>query len=248
MTNEVPEDPAAYSQYLATLSYSDLLDIHSHIDRQKYPDKFALVESLMLDKRARETHDDATPQARSLYKTFWRRFIAGTLDGLIFLPVGYLSIYIWDHSRGIPLFLLALWQIVFTFLYALYSILMTGRCGQTLGKMLARVRVFDVSGNSVSMSQAFRRDSVILFLDVLNLAICLPVMLSAGGFADRPSPHLGISYSVLRIGGLLWFIAEMVTMFANKRRRAVHDLIAGSVVMKVPNECVHPIAQTTRSG
>jgi uncharacterized RDD family membrane protein YckC len=32
--------------------------------------------------------------------------------------------------------------------------------------------------------------------------------------------------------GLLWFLLEIITLFANKKRRALHDFIAGSVVIR----------------
>jgi uncharacterized RDD family membrane protein YckC len=34
--------------------------------------------------------------------------------------------------------------------------------------------------------------------------------------------------------GGLWFLAEVVTMLTNEKRRALHDWIAGSVVVRVP--------------
>lgn len=37
---------------------------------------------------------------------------------------------------------------------------------------------------------------------------------------------------ILGIGSLLWFVAEIVTSLMNQKRRAVHDFIAGTVVVK----------------
>jgi uncharacterized RDD family membrane protein YckC len=39
--------------------------------------------------------------------------------------------------------------------------------------------------------------------------------------------------AVLRDPALAWFTLEIVTMLSNRKRRAVHDFIAGSVVMRV---------------
>jgi len=34
-------------------------------------------------------------------------------------------------------------------------------------------------------------------------------------------------------GSLVWFVAELVTMLTNAKRRAVHDFIARSVVVRL---------------
>jgi uncharacterized RDD family membrane protein YckC len=31
---------------------------------------------------------------------------------------------------------------------------------------------------------------------------------------------------------MLWFLAEVLTMFTNRKRRALHDFIAGTVVVR----------------
>jgi len=38
---------------------------------------------------------------------------------------------------------------------------------------------------------------------------------------------------VLAFAGLGWFLLEVITMLTNSKRRAIHDLIAKTVVMKV---------------
>ena len=47
---------------------------------------------------------------------------------------------------------------------------------------------------------------------------------------------------ILVWGGMAWFVLELATMLLNYKRRALHDLIAGSVVV-----CVGPAVGADRS-
>jgi uncharacterized RDD family membrane protein YckC len=40
------------------------------------------------------------------------------------------------------------------------------------------------------------------------------------------------------IVALVWILLELITMLANKKRRAIHDFIAGSVVIRTDYEKV----------
>jgi uncharacterized RDD family membrane protein YckC len=75
------------------------------------------------------------------YATIWRRFWAGILDTLIFVPVLILTYYLRHHTQN-P-WLLAV-GVLLTSLFALaYSIGMHSATGQTLGKMVTHIRVVD---------------------------------------------------------------------------------------------------------
>ena len=41
---------------------------------------------------------------------------------------------------------------------------------------------------------------------------------------------------IISFSGLAWFLIEVITMLANNKRRALHDFIAGSVVVRVSNK------------
>ena len=38
----------------------------------------------------------------------------------------------------------------------------------------------------------------------------------------------------------IWFVLEIITMLLNKKRRALHDLIAGTVVVRTSIDENHP--------
>jgi len=77
------------------------------------------------------------------------------------------------------------------------------------------------------------REIVPIALTVANVAYGLPSVL-AGADPNRPAQPLvlGVQFWLAFAAGFGWFIAELVTMLTNSKRRAVHDFIAGSVVVR----------------
>jgi uncharacterized RDD family membrane protein YckC len=164
------------------------------------------------------------------YNTFWPRVGAGIVDGFVFLPLSLLDKWIWSISQSIPIIFLLTWFIIWSFSYVTYSVLMHGFFGQTLGKMAAKVKVLDISENKLTMRQAFLRDIVPIVLGVITIFYVVPIVL------ERVHPFKEITWTfpmiILLYANLCWYFAEVITMLANKKRRAVHDFIARSVVVR----------------
>lgn len=157
------------------------------------------------------------------YNTFRPRFWAGLIDGLALAPFGALSGVIMNGPSG---WMSAVWAPIHFLYYMAYSILMTGLYGQTIGKWLMKVRVLDLSEVPLTMRQAVMRDIVPLVISALTLLVYLGTgELEARKFSD---PQILVGYV-----GLGWFVLEVVTMLMNNKRRALHDFIARSVVVRV---------------
>jgi uncharacterized RDD family membrane protein YckC len=163
------------------------------------------------------------------YRTFWRRFWAGWIDSALFMPVYWVDRAVWDNAP--PVVLLVAWWLFNACSYTAYSVLCHGFFGQTLGKRLMRVKVYDVGGGPLSMWQALLRDSVFLALLSFELALEIPHVLAGKDPLDVDAP-MNAAMWIGVYGLLAWFLLELVTMLFNPRRRAVHDFIAGSVVKR----------------
>lgn len=123
------------------------------------------------------------------------------------------------------------WSVVFYSSYWLYSVLLHARFGQTLGKMAAGVRVLNVSEERLpSLRQAFMRDVGYIVLNVTALIYVIYLILVSkyGNIADVAT----LPNQIIGWAGLGWFGLEVVTMLTNRKRRAFHDYIAGTVVIK----------------
>jgi uncharacterized RDD family membrane protein YckC len=123
-----------------------------------------------------------------------------------------------------------------------YTIFFHARWGQTLGKKAMNIRVVKVSGEPISWREAFLRSSVDIVLRTLVMIGTLIALLhfpeSAFGQVARAqwSKHLAdfspVWLSWVNILSNIWFWSELVTLLFNKKKRALHDLIAGTVVIQ----------------
>ncbi len=162
------------------------------------------------------------------YRTFWPRLCAGFVDGLVFLPLS--GAFLWGNSFLTPGARAAV-TVLLTALMLAYSVLMHGQYGQTLGKMALKVKVLDVSeARPITYRQAVLRDGPWIVLSVLGLFWQVPDLLAGG---DPFQGESGALPTLLDNVSLLWVLVEWITMLTNNHRRAVHDWIAGSVVVRV---------------
>jgi uncharacterized RDD family membrane protein YckC len=140
---------------------------------------------------------------------------------------------VWEHVTA-PALLVA-WFTVYSVSWVAYSIVCHGLYGQTIGKKLVGIRVLDVSESRLSMRQAVTRDSVVVALLILGLSIDLPAVAS-GKNPYAAGGTLTIAQWISLYATFGWFLVELITMLANEKRRAVHDYLAGSVVVRAAAE------------
>ena len=104
---------------------------------------------------------------------------------------------------------------------------MTGKYGQTVGKWACRVKVLDVSEQKLSMKHAVLR-SVPLLISL----VAWPILLAGPAVVTNGHTSLASGIRILLAVQLGWFFLEFVTMLSNAKRRAIHDFIARSVVVR----------------
>jgi uncharacterized RDD family membrane protein YckC len=173
--------------------------------------------------------------SRALYlarfDTFWPRFWAGPIDCLLLWPLFWVGEWVWNSSLSGAA--TVAWFAFISLLYPVYSVLLHGCCGQTLGKRVMRIKVVDVSEAPLSMKQAFLRDSVAVAFVLFGIVDGFAVAAS-GRNPSAPAADLGEvgGARFIALFGLCWFVLEVLTMLTNDKRRALHDFIAGSVVVR----------------
>lgn len=160
------------------------------------------------------------------YSTFWRRFFAGVIDGFVCAPLDWLHGAFTDEpTRPDARFA---WSLLIGFGPIIYSILMHWRWGQTLGKMATGVVVLDVSETRyMRLRQSCLRD-----IGVIVPQACAAAFELVSCFVDLGAAPLHAAGVVLGSAMAIWFLLEVVTMLTNDKRRALHDWIAGSVVVR----------------
>lgn len=172
------------------------------------------------------------------YAGFWRRFAAFWIDALIFLPASGMYYLFSDKSR----MFLAYWFVPGLALGLLFNVYLVRRYGGTPGKLIMKTRIALVDGSPVTTRAAFLRHAVLFALGALSSLGLLMGSLQMSddlygslGYIARTKMLTDLAppwYLVVTILIQLWVWGEFVTMLFNKRRRAVHDFMAGTVVVR----------------
>jgi uncharacterized RDD family membrane protein YckC len=165
---------------------------------------------------------------------FKKRIFAGIIDGVLYIPILILP-YQFHYSSGISFILMSSCLMVISYSYII--IFMTIR-GQTIGKMFVKIKVTKVDGNKIKFKQSFIRSSVDLSFSFL---IIITYFIILGHLPE--SSFSNISYQeVIKLFHTpllepanwlmnLWFLSEFVTLLFNNKRKALHDFLAGTVVL-----------------
>ena len=169
------------------------------------------------------------------YQTIGARFWATIVDFLATLP--FMIAFIYFSSKNDPnthsvTTISFLGTVLFSILSVLYYVLMHARYGQTLGKMAAKVKVLDISENPINLGQAIIRSLPQLVPLFLVIGSQNPQFLEGSASeADK----LVMPYVAGITTGLIWIwnIADIIVALSNSKHRALHDYIAGTVVVKL---------------
>lgn len=166
------------------------------------------------------------------YMTIWPRFFAGFVDAAIFLPLE-ISIFFFDSIFGLPISPYML-DGAYTVIWFGYSIFMHARYGQTIGKRICKIKVIkNADQTPIGLRAALIRDSVPLTLYFGSLVFGLGQ--NASGWEITNNILFG------------WFLVEIMSALTNEKRRAIHDFIAGTVVVRVTSIHSTPISSTEPS-
>lgn len=122
------------------------------------------------------------------------------------------------------------WGLFYSVIGIFYYVSMHALFGQTIGKMVTRIKVMDVSEKRyLRVHQACLRE--ILPILLIPLSLLMHYQFAFLGMTKESISQqawaIYFGYSIF-----FWVLLEMISMLFNGKRRAVHDFIAGSVVVK----------------
>jgi uncharacterized RDD family membrane protein YckC len=167
------------------------------------------------------------------YRTLWRRFAAALIDVLVIVPLIGLQGAVLE-SR-LPASLKACLSAAIIVCGYAYSIVMHWRFGATLGKMAIGIRVLDLGETPLSLRQALVREAINIALGAYSNVTYL-ALIASGQPLPVPTgaldPNAWVSLAV--------FGLEIATALFNRKRRSLHDLIAGTVVVRESSRVIAP--------
>jgi uncharacterized RDD family membrane protein YckC len=170
---------------------------------------------------------------------FWLRVGAKIIDFLVLSPIVGLTYWLSSLSRYFYL-----WSVIPSMLLALfYSVYLVRRYGGTPGKLLLKLRVQMADYSPVTFKAALIREAPMM---LMGAASSLGLGLAAIGMDDAAYKAYGFfeRSTVLAASGAEWVPivswvingwtwVAVIVMLVNKRRRAVHDFLAGTVVVNI---------------
>lgn len=171
------------------------------------------------------------------YASFWQRLLGLIVDfAIVHLPLLVVQLYIEARSR---LLAIALYFPLHLLPYA-YEVYFHAKRGQTIGKTIARAKVVTHDGFPIGWRIAAVRSSVwiALVLAFSHARIVGLWRMPDIGYTDltwversRALARLSPTPPLLAMMSEWWYWGEVIVMLLNRERRALHDFIAGTIVV-----------------
>jgi uncharacterized RDD family membrane protein YckC len=174
----------------------------------------------------------------NIYAGFWARLGSLFLDLIIVLPVIFLIQFLNGLGKNIffmtiiPNILFALW----------YNIYLPKKYGGTPGKLIVGNKIIRLDGEPIQWKEAILRHIVMFALTILNVIVMTICLLKADDETFKSLGWLQRSQYLMSLSPLffklytwisnIWIYSEFVVLLTNKRKRAIHDFIAGTVIVK----------------
>lgn len=172
------------------------------------------------------------------YGGFWVRAGALIVDGILYSPIFMLSV--WSFGRHREIYYATH---VFNYLaWILLSICLVKWKGGSPGKLLFGLRIVAVDLKPIGWKEAWLRESVLLVSGIVSAMLYFSAVSKLSDAEFLGLDHERLWQRIDELGGIplqvdvwftyLWTASEMVILLTNRKRRALHDFIAGTVVVK----------------
>jgi len=175
----------------------------------------------------------------NIYSGFLSRLAANLLDLLITFPILYISILIFLSINNKYIYLI--YYSIITLFQLWYNIYLPKRYGGTVGKIIVGLKIIRMDSFEIGWKEAILRHGVNIIFIIINSVGIITAVLSADDEIynnlrsyQRPV-YIGsfiIGKTIISTIGNIWVWSEIIILLTNKRKRALHDFIAGTVIVK----------------
>jgi uncharacterized RDD family membrane protein YckC len=182
--------------------------------------------------------NNGIPSDKLVYAGFWRRFGAYWIDFLILLPLLGLSFWLGEKFRLFNLYYFFPGVLISLF----FHVWLVKRYGGTPGKLVLKIKIARLDGSPVGYREAIMRHSILFILSTL---VSLAMVIASYGMSDPEYLSLSFIERSIKLSQLappwyqtvnillnVWIWSEFIIMLTNKKRRAIHDFMAGTVVIR----------------
>jgi uncharacterized RDD family membrane protein YckC len=174
----------------------------------------------------------------SIYAGFWIRLGSLLLDFIIMIPVVAFILYLNGLSLN-SYYYTFIPNLIFTIWYRIYLV---KKYGGTPGKLIMGIKILKIDGSDVSWKEAILREIVIISLTIFADIIQIIALSQADKTHYESLTWLTKEQYVMSLTPLLftiytwlsntWVYSEFFVLLFNKRKRALHDFIAKTVIVR----------------
>jgi len=174
----------------------------------------------------------------SIYAGFWTRLGSLLLDFLIMLPYVFLVLYLNGLSKNAYYFTF-IPGLIFDFWFSIYLV---KKYGGTPGKLIVGIKIIKLDGTDVTWREAILRQIVTFILTIFESIMTIYALSMADGeyyeslgWIQKQQYLIGLTPILFKFytwTNNIWVFSELLVLLFNKRRRALHDFIADTVIVK----------------
>lgn len=176
--------------------------------------------------------------SEEIYAGFWLRLGSLLLDFIFVIPVTGLILYLNSLGKDIYFF-----TVIPGFLFGVwYNIYLPKRYGGTAGKLVAGIKIIRIDGQSIGWKEAILRHIVLLVLTIFSVVLMISCLLIADeetytnlSWLNQSEYLMSLSpvlFTIYTWASNIWVYSEFIVLLTNRRKRAIHDFIAGTVIVK----------------
>lgn len=176
--------------------------------------------------------------SESIYAGFWTRLGSLLLDFLIMLPYVFLVLYINGLSKNAYYFTF-IPGLIFHFWFSIYLV---KKYGGTPGKLIVGIKILKLDGTDVTWREAILRQIIAFVLTIFASIMTFYALSMADGeyyeslgWMQKQQYLFGLTPILFKIytwTNNIWVYSELFVLLFNKRKRALHDFIADTVIVK----------------
>lgn len=201
-------------------------DLSFKIETAKLNNDTEKVKMLEAELSKREAERNIEEREWKKFDTIIPRLLALIIDIIIFIPIIYAE-EAFLKLLGFETLGNEILMGIYAFDIYFYSILMHYYFGKTVGKKITGVKVLTIHEKRLDIKHAVLRDIIQISITVIYVSGVLSLILPS----SPVSPGINISLLIATFP-TIWLLLEVLTALINKKHRAIHDYIAGTVVIR----------------
>jgi uncharacterized RDD family membrane protein YckC len=175
-----------------------------------------------------------------IYAGFLPRVLASIVDKAIIWSVARLFLLV----RNFSLTGFCVVTVIGFLFYRFYHIGCVALWGQTPGKMAAKIKIVRIDGSPATWLNALLRNSVetlltatVVYLEMKAISMVSSSEFLATAYSKRPAlidAFVSKNVGTIALATNAFVLSEFIVLFLNRKKRAIHDFIAGTVVIHDP--------------